>query len=195
MLVLVACAPNAVRPRSEPRVETPETAHCVQRPLEDGRDVCLSSAPLSGLGTGTSRAALSDGVTVEELVDPTDLGTLPSHVDLRETLAGCLEVRDQGECSWCAGHTGAEVADALVCAEGCGPARSSLPHLWSVGRDGPIGDCGPGMMLSTALRAATGGRLVPESVWPFTGGRRGMERWALRMRSSRCRVVTARKTP
>jgi hypothetical protein len=168
--LVAACAPSGVRPR--PSGATPEVAHCVLRTTDDGQTICLSSLPLSG-GTASSRAGLS--VASEELVSPSDVGPLPPSVDLRTQLTGCLEVRDQGECGWCAGHTGAEVLDALACAEGCGPARSSVAHLWSVGREGPIGDCGPGMMLSQAMRATTEVPLVPESVWPFTGGRRGME--------------------
>lgn len=163
---LGACTSVSPRPPAL-RTDPPGLGRCVPVALADGRTICLSSAPLSG-------AAPASGVEVESLVDPSEVDPLPPSVDLRGTYAACLEVRDQSECGWCAGHAAATTLDALICAEGCPPDRVSLPHLWSVGRGGPIGDCGPGMMLSTALGAATETPLVSETDWAFTGGARGM---------------------
>jgi len=162
-----AAACTSVSPRPPAGDPGASTAHCVPGVLDDGRTICLSSEPLSG-----RPAPL--GARVEELIDPEDVSPIPPRVDLRESLSACLEVRDQSECGWCAGHAAATALDALICAEGCPPDRVSVPHLWSVGAGGAVGDCGPGMYLSTALAAAAETPLVSETDWAFTGGARGM---------------------
>ncbi|MBX7197320.1 MAG: hypothetical protein K1X94_35040 [Sandaracinaceae bacterium] len=171
-LCVVACAPvsGGVRRSGAPQGEPQGEPECVMVDLDDGQTVCLSSEPLTGQ-LGASR----EGLAQEALVEPSSLETLPPQVDLRDRLRGCLEVRSQGECGWCAGHASAAALVALACAEGCGPARVSMPHLWSTGRGGPIGDCGPGMYLPVALRAATATPLVRESDWAYGAGRRAME--------------------
>jgi hypothetical protein len=174
----------------EPSVRTPGShgepvGHCNYGTISDGQRICLISEPLvplalmrqlgqrqaDELGVGTGRS----GLRTEDLGDPLAPGPLPTRVDLREDyLAGCLQVRNQGECGWCVGNASAAALDALYCAEGCPPPRVSMPHLWATGHDGAIGDCGPGWWVHEGLGATTTTPLVGETDWAFTGGSRGM---------------------
>ncbi len=181
-LVASACVQG---PRARPIAPTGEpVGHCVYGTISTGQRICLNSEPLVPLAVMRELAQRQadellatdrSGLRVEALGDPLMPGPLPPSVDLREQyLAGCLQVRNQGECGWCVGNASAAALDALYCAEGCPPPQVSMPHLWSTGHGGAIGDCGPGWWLHEGLGATTSTPLVSESDWAFTGGSRGM---------------------
>lgn len=169
---LAACA-NDVPTRSRPSVSGAPRGDCVFFEISTGQRVCVLTEPQAG--TVERELEARGGVRVESLGNPLDTSMLPSRVDLREQgLAGCLQVRNQGECGWCAGHAAVSALDALYCVEGCPSPRASIPHLWSNGHMGTIGDCGPGWYLHEALDTATSAPLVPESDWAFANGARAI---------------------
>ncbi|MBN8611816.1 MAG: C1 family peptidase [Deltaproteobacteria bacterium] len=165
-----ACTSREPGPSIDPR----PVGECRLYTISTGDRVCLMTEP-QGPAMQRDLATRSDGLVVEALGDPTAPGPLPSRVNLREQyLDGCLQVRNQGECGWCVGHSAGAALDALYCAEGCPPPRVSMAHLWSNGHGGTIGDCGPGWQVADGLAAVTTTALVPESEWPYTNGGRGM---------------------
>lgn len=170
-LFVVACdahdttpAPAALEPR------------CNRFQLANGQFICLHSRPLGAITRVDHQHA---GAAVEALTDPNFSGPLESSVDLRtRMLDGCLQVRNQGECGWCVAHAVGAALDGLYCAEGCPPARVSMPALWEQGHGGAIGDndCVPGWQTEDALAAASNGTPLPsEEAWAYSGTPRSME--------------------
>lgn len=167
----VGCTSRTPATRS---IDPSPVGDCILFTLDNGDRVCLMSEP-QGTTVRGELARRSDGLVVDSLTDPTAAGPLPPRVNLREQyLDGCLQVRNQGECGWCVGHSTGAALDALYCAEGCPPPRVSMAHLWSNGHGGVIDDCGPGWQVADGLAAVTNTPLVPESAWPYTNGSRGM---------------------
>jgi hypothetical protein len=160
---------NPVRP-----IDGRPIGECRLFTISTGERVCLMTEP-QGPTVARDLGSASGGLVVAPLMDPDFVGPLPQRVSLREDyLDGCLQVRNQGECGWCVGHSTGAALDALYCAEGCPPPRVSMAHLWSNGHGGTIGDCGPGWWVDQGLAATTTTPLVPESEWPYTNGSRGM---------------------
>jgi hypothetical protein len=147
---------------------------CVPVSIIGGRTVCLMSEPPLRLPPDPQplEGAPTEGVSEESLRAP-DFGFLsrpPSRVDLRaELLDGCLQVRDQDECPWCAVHTTGAMLDAMYCAEGCAPVRASVSDL-ATGSSSHPASCLEGTSLLRALEAVTSRAVVDESAWPFAGG-------------------------
>lgn len=162
--LLAGCTPARTTPPE------PEGPRCNPFVLENGQRICLHSEPL------TTRVPTSrEGARIEALTDPNFIGPLLPSVDLRSgALAGCLQVRNQGECGWCVAHAVGSALDALYCAEGCPSARVSMPHLWESGHAGSLGDCQSGWFIEPAMDAASSSPLVSESVWPYSGTPRSM---------------------
>lgn len=164
----VLAAAGGCSPRHRP-VPEDATPRCNPFVLDNGQTICLHSEPLT---TAMPRAS---GARVESLLSPTFEGPLEPSVDLRSgALAGCLQVRNQGECGWCVAHAVGSALDALHCAEGCPASRVSMPHLWESGHTGSLGDCQSGWQIEPAMDAATM-PLVSESVWPYSGTPRSMD--------------------
>ena len=178
LLASAACSPSspATRRERDPIVDDVTRGECVPVALESGARVCVMSEPQDRVDDGADDAPT--GVSTEALLE--DIGgddtPLPTRVDLRERgLAGCLTVRTQGLCGWCAGASASAALDALYCMQGCSPPRpeASLAHLWSSIHGGSIPpSCGSGAAIEDALRGVTNTSLVPESTWPYTHGAR-----------------------
>lgn len=177
LLVVLGACENGPPARSAPDAGPSGTGpdvrgECRYFELENGQRVCAMTEPQGPLVEADLGGM---GPRVEALVDPDFTGPIPTSVDLRQqSLDGCLQVRNQVDCGWCVVHAVGALLDALYCAEGCPPPRVSMPHLYSNGHSGDIGDCGRGWSVVDAVRSLTTTPLVPESSWPYTSSGRGM---------------------
>jgi hypothetical protein len=152
----------------------PPRGHGVCRyfPLANGEQICLLDRP-QGLAPFDPDDVVAEATAAEApLIDPAAVDPLPVRHDLRDTLRGCLQVRQQGECAMCVAMAVGTALDALHCAEGCPPPRVSTPHLWSRGNGAAF--CDFGWQIEPALAAVTETALVPESTWAFADGARAI---------------------
>ena len=131
---------------------------CIEGEPVEGKTVCLSSLPPYDH---------EEGVAVNtELPEQ----NLPSQVSHRAEYldAHCAVISDQRGCGWCVAHAVTHSIEALVAKGQDDCLEVSEPHLWWAGGEDTT-DCPGGWWITTALAAAKGTYLVPDSVWPYYG--------------------------
>lgn len=147
-----------------PDGQPPQQAGCRAMEIEPGQVVCLEDDSLYDAATGVS---VDYGLPTENL---------KPLVDHRSEYMDSLSpnVSNQKGCGWCVAHAITHSIEALQAkaswiAGSNSPAELvSEPHLWSAGGKS-VDDCKGGWVIPTGLATAKAHRLVPLSIWPYSG--------------------------
>jgi len=158
LLALTGCKGEICSGPGQTATPSSGPGHCVPYEPFAGYKTCVMSAPQISKSYGvTSRRPSSDDA-------------LPTFVDHRTYMRGCVTVHNQGICGWCVANSVTGMLEAELCREKKPSERISEPHLWSLGvANQTVADteCAGGWFMDKAVEAAASTYLVPNLAWPY----------------------------